>query len=110
MALFVPAWHNINAKQISGEQASAIADNFFRSMNIRDGVINPVATSVDISREDLSLQALKRDTEPAYYIFEPESSPGFVIVSGDDEMKAIVGYSTISSINIDNLPVQLSEY
>lgn len=110
LALFVPAWHNINAKQISGEQASAIADNFFRSMNIRDGVINPVATSVDISREDLSLQAVKRDTEPAYYIFEPESSPGFVIVAGDDEMKAIVGYSTISSINIDNLPVQLSEY
>jgi hypothetical protein len=37
-------------------------------------------------------------TAPAYYIFNADNGQGFVIVSGDDALPSILGYSTSASI------------
>ncbi|MEG1616740.1 MAG: thiol protease/hemagglutinin PrtT [Bacteroidales bacterium] len=42
--------------------------------------------------------------DPLFYIFNLENSQGFVIASGDDALVPVLGYSTSSSIDVDNLP------
>ena len=43
-------------------------------------------------------------TSSPYYIFNVENNAGFVIVSGDDRTKAILGFSDEGTINLSNLP------
>lgn len=45
-----------------------------------------------------------------YYIFNFNDSTGYAIVGGDDRMPAIVGYSDKSTLNPDNLPVNLKSF
>ncbi len=45
-----------------------------------------------------------------YYIFNEESSNGFIIVSGDDELSPIVGYSTSSPAPNEQMPEPLIEW
>ena len=39
-----------------------------------------------------------------FYVFNAEKNAGFVIVSGDDRTKAILGYSDTGTIDFNNLP------
>lgn len=41
---------------------------------------------------------------PAYYVFAGADNRGFIIISADDIVQPILGYSTESPININNLP------
>ena len=43
-------------------------------------------------------------TSAPYYVFNAQDNAGFVIVSGDDRTKAILGYSEKGSLNEDKLP------
>lgn len=45
-----------------------------------------------------------------YYVFNAEGNDGFVIVSGDDRTKAILGYADKGSIDMNNLPDNLKEW
>ncbi len=47
------------------------------------------------------------DEAPAYYIFNAEADKGFVIVSGEDQLPLLIGYSDKGQIDEDNLPLQL---
>ena len=44
---------------------------------------------------------------PAYYVFDNETGPGFVIVSGDDAVQPILGYSDVSDFRVDGMPSNL---
>ncbi len=55
-----------------------------------------------------SHSATAQETEP-YYIFNASEDKGFVIVSGDDRAKKILGYSDKGSFDCDNLPPQLKD-
>ena len=47
-----------------------------------------------------------RSTEPNayYYVFNVGENSGFIIVSGDDRAKEILGYSDSGSFNINTIP------
>lgn len=45
-----------------------------------------------------------------YYIFNFADQAGYVIVSGDDCMPEIVGYSDRGSLNTDSLPENLKSF
>ena len=50
-------------------------------------------------------------TAPEYYIFNAEGDNGFVIVSGDDELTEVVGYSTTGTFKVsDDMPLAIREY
>lgn len=96
------------AKQISKEEAALVAEQFFnvvapqkatrlsnKSLLYRQGAQN----SVGIEPTDES-------QNPCFYLFTTDDV-GFVIVSGDDELKQIVGYSLTSHFDSENIPVQL---
>ena len=47
------------------------------------------------------------EKEATYYIFNIEGHTGFAIVSGDDCMPALIGYSLENNIDVDNMPEAL---
>ncbi len=48
---------------------------------------------------------------PAYYAFNSDADRGFVIISGDDQFPAVVGYSKSGSISVDSeMPEQLAAF
>ncbi len=47
--------------------------------------------------------------DPAYYIFNNEKESGFVIVSGDDAVDALIGYSDTGAIDPQNMPPAMIE-
>jgi len=88
-----------NARQITPEEAQTIASEFF----------NAGSTSV----KKTPRRAVRASTEnPAeaqpYYIFNAADADGFVIVSGDDRARKILGYSDSGKFDTDNMPPQLS--
>ena len=88
----------VNAEQISKSQAAAIAGKYLPS--IKSEVAQPLKKAVGVNQ-----------SSPEYYIFNAEDGNGFVIVSGDDELTEIVGYSTTGTFKVsDDMPVGLSNY
>lgn len=47
---------------------------------------------------------IKNNSGTAYYVFNAEDNGGFVIVSGDDRMKDILGYAERGNLNQDSIP------
>ena len=50
------------------------------------------------------------DGSAPYYVFNAQDNSGFVIVSGDDRTKAILGYSEKGSLNGKQLPVNVKAW
>ena len=46
---------------------------------------------------------------PTFYVFNAEDGKGFVIISGDDQMPEVVGYSTTNSFDITNMHPGLAD-
>lgn len=90
------------AKNITVERAQKIAESF----------VNALVGSRSIGIE-MSLvwngetnQSRNSNHAPAYYVFE-SSTGGFVIVTGDDVVNPILGYSNEGNFDINNMPENL---
>ena len=84
------------ANPIDPEKAGEIALGFWNRTVKTDkkGALAP------ISRTDMSKAGSRFATpkaNPGFYIFTPEDGRGFVIISGDDELAPIVGYSATAT-------------
>ena len=51
-----------------------------------------------------------QDAEEPYYVFNNGDNRGFTIVSGDDLLPEIVGYSDRGTFTSENMPVQLKDF
>ena len=88
------------AEDRSVESASAIARDFFASQT------QTKAAAADLRMVwDGGTQMTKsEDASPAFYLFDNVSGPGFVIVSGDDRARTVLGYSLDSELDVNDLP------
>ena len=94
------------ANPIDPEKACEIALGFW---NRTVGTDNKCVL-MPISRTEMSKAGSRfatPKTNPGFYIFTPENERGFVIISGDDELPAIVGYSTTA--NAGEMPPALRD-
>lgn len=102
----------IFARQLTSSEAQAIATSFYKS---KQAVSTRVAVSSAASSAELKLaytcteSILKTRSSGSsatayYYIFNVGTNGGFVIVSGDDRAKPILGYTDSGSFPADNLP------
>jgi len=85
-----------NAEQISESQAQAVASKY----------LNVAAGPSRLMRATIANQP----EESPYYVFNSSTGSGFVIVSGDDEMTELVGYSTTGRFDPTNVPSNLQAY
>lgn len=90
-----------NARQITPEEAQAVAQDFFNN------------SSIEQSRAPRAIRARALNTNQneenaPYYVFNASDDKGFVIISGDDRAKKILGYSDKGNFDVTNMPPQLS--
>lgn len=97
--LFAALAVSAGARHITPDEAATVASEFFnRSPRTRSAVsISPV----------MAKSATKAETQP-YYVFNADRDSGFVIVSGDDRARKILGYSDKGNFDFTNMPPQLA--
>ena len=90
------------ANPITREQARQKAEAFMAGKHI-------AADSKNGMRKAPRMTAVTQtnDTE-AYYVFNAEDNGGFVIVSGDDQIPEILGYSDAGNFDAENQPPALA--
>lgn len=101
---------SVSAKIVTPSQALRVANSFFSQTKVMQ------AGSVDLTlswtSSDISDKASPSSVEdPAFYVFVPKNSKGFVIVSGDDAIVPIIGYSFENPApSADDVPVNMKEW
>ena len=73
--------------------------NYARSMVRGLNNISSVAATLTVA-----------ESRDAYYAVNLPDNGGYVLVSGDDEMPAVLGYSESGTYNADNLPVNMRSW
>lgn len=100
---FLTFWVSSFAAPISESAAREKATRFLTSKKGGSSAArSTVRRSIGAPGSSVSLTAV--DNQKAYYVFNVDSSNGYVIVSGDDRMPDVLGYSYSGSYNPDSIP------
>lgn len=92
-----------HARQISPDEAAAIASEFLNSSARQ---LSP-AKHIGVNRVKAKSDATVNPSAVPYYVFNGDDNHGFVVVSGDDRAKKILGYSDSGSFDFENIPPAL---
>lgn len=99
------------AEKVDSATAKIVAENFYRS------VVNSMQKSSDFSmdlayacKSNVDYQKSANEDINYYYVFNASKNNSFVIVSGDDKVVPILGYSTSNGFDLDNLPLNLRKW
>lgn len=95
-----------SAENVTEDQARQLALSFWKSAPITRGG----TPSLQLAFNSESIATRSSGLEPAYYVFDNASGPGFVIVAGDDVAMPVLGYSFEYEFPKDNLPVNLKAW
>lgn len=92
----------VQAEERTLEQAREIAYDFMESR------VMTKASSLNLEMVYDGEEILTRSAlTPAYYVFNNESGPGFVIVSGEDSVCPVLGFSDSHNFKADRMPSNL---
>lgn len=86
------------ARQISEKEAIAVAEKF---------MVGEFGLKAPMRSAPGKPGTATTDNQP-YYVFNADDDKGFVIVSGDDRARKILGYADKGHFDADNIPPQLS--
>ena len=93
------------AGNVPEEQARKMANAFWQSAPQTRG---SSSANLQMVLQSESLATTRSSgMEPAYYVFDNTSGPGFVIVAGDDAAMPILAYSFENEFPTDNMPANL---
>ena len=105
MLLFLPA----KAERVNIEKAEKIARSYARitpRLTARRDfrISRTVSKPLQRSRPALqrAVQSTPQQEEPLYYVFTMNGAGGFIIVSGDDAAKPVLGYSDEGAFDENN--------
>lgn len=88
------------ARQISDSEAADVATAFFKASGV----------DVQSRMKPLKFKGQKAESKSLpYYVYNAGNDNGFVIISGDDRMKKVLGYSDRGRLDAENLPPQLED-
>lgn len=87
----------LQANPVSIESAQTVAQKFFQHYSSRS--VNTIADQV----------VYKDNTSPVFYVFT-FAKGGFVIVAADDAVTPILGYSTTSIFDKNNVPINAQDW
>ena len=89
---------SIDAKSITPAQAEVIAKQQF---------VNPTKLNASNVKMTLNYAAMNLKGQTDYYVFNRDGGQGFVIVSGDDVVSPVLGYSDRGSFDMNQAPEPL---
>lgn len=99
----------IFAGPITPEKAGTIAKDFW-STELRQPNTEILTLKSTTGMAKAGSRINITENNPQYYIYTPTDNCGFVIVSGDDELAPIVGYSTDKFNKDSEMPAALVEW
>jgi|GEM_PF-3253260 Bacterial surface proteins containing Ig-like domains len=97
LALACPAVHGQKVTEDEANAVAARALGVAKSAAVRCALKNAPEKAPSAS-----------ESAPVCYFYKQKSGKGFAIVSGDKRITPLIGYSDTESIDVDNLPVQLT--
>lgn len=100
LLLFLSTAMIAHSRQISESYAASIASEFFNS--------TPAMQKPSQSKMRMVPTRESAETAP-FYIFNASDDQGFVIISGDDRARCVIGYSSTGSFDYGNIPPQLAD-
>lgn len=94
------------SEQVNNEQVSKIARNFYLQIDNANCVSDVTLTLVytETIKVVSNFDGSKPIEIPVFYIFNVNDNSGFVIVTADDDVIPILGYSTTGNYSNANLP------
>ena len=99
------------AAPVDPSLAQQVADNF---INAPESDASGTAHRIPRKQKRMARVSKQIASDQQYYIFNSEDGEGFVIISADDVVRPILGYSHTGNFDIDNTPKcvisWLSEY
>ncbi|MCD7973177.1 MAG: thiol protease/hemagglutinin PrtT [Candidatus Azobacteroides sp.] len=95
---FLSAW----TKPVDVEKAKTVATNFLTSKSLLRNAEQKELTLAFMATNKTLLKST--NSTVSYYIFNVERDNGYVIVSGDDAAKPILGYSNTGKYDENNVP------
>ena len=102
--LFVGIIGVSTAKEIDPVTAKLVAQNLYQQVNKNKGSINFELVYTSKSKIISNLNKSGSNDVPLFYVFNADDNNGFVIVSGDDNLTPILGYSTSNNYSEINIP------
>lgn len=108
LLLILPAI--LYAGPISEKKAEKIVLSFFQSKTLTKSAPNAKFKLVLKGGEQQNLSRAAADKNATFYIFNREDRPGYAIISGDDALAPIVGYSHSDNFDTDNMPTALKHW
>ena len=97
------------ANPIDPEKASKIAQGFW-NYNLRQAKQESLILQSPAKMAKAGSRINIKESDPQFYIYTPTDSKGFIIVSGDDKLAPIVGYSTETFGEYSEMPAALVEW
>ncbi len=92
---------NASAKKISEQEAQTLAYQFINNQPNTSQTQRKLAPNQPLSLEHTQLHS--NGETPLYYIFN-QGQKGFIIVSADDNISPVIGYSSNGCFNVSNMP------
>ena len=96
--VFLAMCFSLHAEQVSEKQATAVAQSFFNSKNVK-------------ATPQLAMKAMRKKntqsatSQAAYYVFNSGMTDrGWVVVAGDDRVMPVLAYSDEGSFNTTDAP------
>ncbi len=90
----------VSGKVVTQSKALEIANKFYYGQISTKGIANEL--KLKWSSNEIIPNTKSTDNAPAYYLFVPASNKGFILISGDDVIKPILGYSFDFEISDSN--------
>jgi len=98
-------------KSRTASEALNIASSFSQKSQSSTKRMSSGSTSLKLAYACTDTIATRSSSENVYYyVFNRDEDNGFVIISGDDRAKEILGYSDSGNFNSTSLPPNLSEW
>ncbi|MFC4665249.1 C10 family peptidase [Falsiporphyromonas endometrii] len=97
-----------HGKPIDRKVADSIAYNFFNgSPSLRSAAgICPILVDAPLGDKD----GLRSSDQPLYYVYNSSNHKGFVLVSGDDKLPEILGYSYDNCYLAEKMPSHIKAF
>ena len=103
LALLLTAGMEAWAQHVTQEQAKEIASQFFKGQSTKQGGRRN-APAANMLKTDVVFNAIDKTGYPYLYAVSASQQGGFVLVSGDERFKAVLGYSDVSNFDEQNMP------
>ena len=102
---------NVFALPRTSSEALNVARLFHQKSNSSIKLMSTETTALNLAYTCTDGIATRSTTAKAYYyVFNRGNNSGFIIVSGDDRAKEILGYSDTGSFNINTLPSNFASW